>query len=459
MTLFTDKLLANLKPREKRYVVWEENHRRLGTLGVRVSTSGRRTWIFMYRFSSRSRMATLGLYPQMTVAAAHAAAATLMEALEHGQDPSRERLDARRELQRAPTVEKLANDFIELYAKRHKRTWQNDQATFAKHVVPRIGHLKAVDVHRRDIIAMLEEIIAEKAPTAANRVLALVRKMYNWAVRRDICDNNPCYRMENPSPEHTRDRVLSPAEIHTFWHLLESDKRPDPPSADVETETKTPPPWISRPTRKALKLTLATTQRRAEVAQAARSEFDLDERLWTIPAERSKNGKAHRVPLSDLAMQIIKEALELAGDSPYLFPSPHGGGKEPVDSGALTRAVARLRQCTNIPHFTVHDLRRTAASNMAQLRIPRTVIKKVLNHTEKDVTDIYDRYGYDDEKREALDAWAVRLREIVEKKEFAKLRVVAKKRHSGLSRNLPDAQSTSFLVPTTGRRPRRGLTV
>ena len=79
MTAFTDKLLVNLKPREKRYTIWEENHRRLGTLGVRISTSGRRTWIFMYRFEGRARMATLGIYPKMSVAAAHAAAGALME--------------------------------------------------------------------------------------------------------------------------------------------------------------------------------------------------------------------------------------------------------------------------------------------------------------------------------------------------------------------------------------------
>lgn len=424
MPVITDKLLASLEPTEKRYVVWEENHRRLGTLGIRVSPSGRRVWVFMYRFSGDPRMATFGVYPQTTVAAAHAEAGKFMEALEHGQDPIRDHLEARRELQRAPTVKMLADDFIERYAKRRKRTWQDDEASFAKHVIPRIGSLKVVDVRRRDVIAMLEAI-AEKAPTAANRVLALVRKMYNWAVEREICEYNPCYRLSRPSPENTRDRVLSPAEIYKFWQLLNSDSRPTTEDAEAEKKAATSQAWVSRGIRLALKLALVTGQRRSEVALAARSEFDLDENLWTIPAERSKNGKAHRVPLSELAVEIVKEALGLAGDSANLFPSPHGEGKEPVEPDALTRAVARLRLCTDIPRFTVHDLRRTTASNLAQLRVPRTVIKKVLNHTDQDVTAIYDRYGYDDEKRDALDAWAKRLREIVEKKEFARLRVAA----------------------------------
>ncbi len=413
MALFTDKLLANLRPREKRYILWEENHRRLGTLGVRVSTSGRRTWVFMYRFNGHPRMATLGLYPKMTVAAAHAAAGALMESLERGQDPSRERLEARRELQRAPTVEKLAEDFIDLYAKRRKRTWQNDQATFAKHVIPRIGHLKANDVRRRDIIGMLEEI-ATKAPTGANRVLALVRKMYNWAVEREICEYNPCYRLSRPSPEHARDRVLNAAEIKTFWQVLDRDAPLSAADANTDAQENALGPWASRSVRLALKLALVTAQRRAEIALAARSEFDLTDGIWTIPAERSKNGKVHRVPLSPLAREIIEELAELAGNSNWLLPSPHGEGKEPINAEALTRATARLLKCMDIPHFTVHDLRRTAASHMASLRISRTVIKKVLNHTDPDITAIYDRYGYDEEKRAALDAWACRLRELVE---------------------------------------------
>lgn len=424
MALFTDKLLANLKPREKRYILWEENHRRLGTLGVRVSLSGRRTWIFMYRFSGHARMATLGLYPRMTVAAAHAAGGALMEALERGQDPSRERLEARRELQRAPTVEKLAGDFIELYAKRRKRTWQYDQATFAKHVIPRIGHLKANDVRRRDIVEMLEEI-AIKAPTGANRVLALVRKMYNWAAEREICENNPCYRLSRPSPENSRERVLTAAEIRKLWQLLDHDERPDPENASDPAQEKSTPPWISHQVRLALRLALVTAQRRTEVACASRSEFDLDEGLWTIPAARSKNGKEHRVPLSNLALEIVRELVSLAGGSDWLIPSPQGKGKKPIEPGALTRAVARLLGCMNIKHFVVHDLRRTAASHMASLRISRTVIKKVLNHADSDITAIYDRYGYDDEKRTALDAWAHRLREIMEKGDAAPLLRVA----------------------------------
>jgi len=411
MTVFTDKLLANLKPQDKRYAIWEENHRRLGTLGVRVSTSGRRTWIFMYRFEGRARMATLGLYPQMSVAAAHAAAGSYMEALERGHDPARERLDARRELQRSLTVEKLCESYLEQYAKRRKRTWHSDEKMLNRHVIPRLGYLKVGAVRRRDIIDMLEQIAA-KAPTAANRVLEVVRKMYNWAVEREIAEINPCWRVSRPSRENQRDRVLSVKEIAQFWKALDMSK-PDQITAPESADEDTGEFWVSRPVRLAFKLVLVTGQRRTEVAGAARSEFDLSEGWWTIPAERSKNSKAHRVPLSDLARKIVEELFQLADESSWLVPSRRHFGKLPVNANALSRAMVRIRDHMRSEHFHVHDLRRTAASHMAALGVQRTIIKKILNHADPDITAVYDRYSYDAEKRAALDAWANRLREIV----------------------------------------------
>lgn len=421
MGLFTDRLLANLKPREKRYVVWEPNHRRLGTLGVRVAPSGRRTWIYMYRSNDRARMATLGLYPQMSVAQAHAAAAAMLEALEYGRDPARERVIERVEIQRSPTVARLVEDYIERYAKKRKRTWKNDKLMLDKHLVPRLGHLKVGEVRRRDVIGMLEEVAA-KTPTSANRLLEVVRKMFNWAVERELVESNPCWRVSRPARESSRDRVLSPGEIRRLWEVLDQEQALA--EGDDTAETGAAEAWITRPLRLGYKLALVTAQRRSEVTGAARTEFDLDARIWTIPAERTKNGKKHRVPLSDLAVSIIQELAEQAGDSPWLFPSPWSDGKTHITADALSRAVAKLRKRVGSEHFNVHDLRRTAASHMAQLRFDRTVIKKVLNHTDPDVTAIYDRYSYDAEKRAALDAWAQQLLVIVSAKR-AEFRAVA----------------------------------
>jgi integrase len=147
------------------------------------------------------------------------------------------------------------------------------------------------------------------------------------------------------------------------------------------------------------------------------AEFDLEDSVWTIPAERSKNGQAHRVPLSPLALSLIAEAREHAGDSPWLFPSPRGEG--PIAPPAVNRAVYKSLPSIDLADLTPHDLRRTAASFMTSLGIFRLVVSKILNHVEQGITAVYDRYGYDAEKRHALEVWAAHLEEILSGKAAA----------------------------------------
>ena len=148
--------------------------------------------------------------------------------------------------------------------------------------------------------------------------------------------------------------------------------------------------------------------RKGELTGAERSEVDLENAVWTIPAVRSKNGIAHRVPLSPLALGLIEEAFSLTDGSEWLFPSPRGDGpiKPEAVNHALRNALTPTKKgqepAIQLNHMTPHDLRRTAASGMASLGINRLVIAKILNHVETGVTAIYDRHGYDQEKRHAL---------------------------------------------------------
>jgi integrase len=210
-----------------------------------------------------------------------------------------------------------------------------------------------------------------------------------------------------PAKENQRDRVLSADEIRTLWNGLDD--------AGMTPAIKL-----------ALKLQLVSAQRKGEIVGAAFSEFDLEGKTWEIPAERSKNGIAHKVPLSPLALTLIEEALSLAGDSLWLFPSPRGDGH--IDPRAVNHALRRAcmppeqrpksARYSQAPAIGVegvvpHDLRRSAASGMTALGINRLVVSKILNHVESSVTAIYDRYAYDAEKRHALEAWASHLESIL----------------------------------------------
>ena len=223
-------------------------------------------------------------------------------------------------------------------------------------------------------------------------------------------------RVRAPGKETQRDRVLSEDEIKVFWNALDR-------FVDTDNEKKLE---MSVDVRLALKLQLLTAQRRGEIATAEIAEFDLDTGWWTIPGHKAKNRLSHRVPLSPQSIEIVKQAMGLAGGSAFLFPSPWTGESilpngEKVDgksitADSLTRAINENRAVIGIDNFSTHDLRRTAASMMTGMGIPRPVVSKILNHVESGITAVYDRHSYDKEKRQALNAWGRKVDSILQEK-------------------------------------------
>ncbi len=398
---FTDMKIKNLKPGSKRYIEWEGHG-----LGIRVSPKGRKSWIFAYRFEGRPRMMTIGTYPDKSLAKARAALGKALSDLEDGSDPGAKKVEENEFNRASPTVKELKLEYIKKWAKAHKRTWKEDERMLEKDVLPGWGKRKAKDISRRDVIRLLDGIVDRGSPIVANRTLEIIRKMFNFAIEQDIIQASPCVMVRAPGKEAQRDRVLSQDEIKIFWNSLGR-------SGNDSLR-------MSQGTKLAFKLLLLTAQRRGEVATAKISEFDFNSGWWTIPPDKSKNGLSHRVPLSPRALDIIKTAAGLAGDSPFLFPSPRKG-KTPeeaksITAGSLTRALGKCRSEITGEHFTCHDLRRTAASLMTGIGISRLVVSKILNHAETSVTSIYDRHSYDEEKRAALYRWAEKLEEITKVK-------------------------------------------
>jgi len=385
----TDMLLRNLKPKADRYIVWADNG-----LGVRVSPKGRKSFVYLYRYEGKPRFLTLGDYPRMTLADAHKAHGGAMKKLEQGIDPGAMIVGERKENREAPTLRDVAEEYLEKWAKPRKRSWTVDKRILEKDVLPEWGRRKAKDINRRDVIRLLDKV-AERGGIMANRTLAVIRKMFNFAVTRDLVPGSPCIGVQAPAAENRRDRVLSAEEIKLFWAGLDHTR-------------------ITPSIRLALKLMLVTAQRKGEVISAQWADIDLDGGLgwWTIPAERSKNGLPHRAPLSPLALELLQAAKPLSGDSPWVFPSPQTDRHitpEAVDH-ALRRPGLEAMGFTFVPH----DLRRTAASHMTGMGISRLVVSKILNHVERGITAVYDRHSYDREKRQALEAWALKLKAIIE---------------------------------------------
>jgi integrase len=216
----------------------------------------------------------------------------------------------------------------------------------------------------------------------------------------------PPIRREKP-----RERDLSSDEIRQLWVALDSAPIRRAPR---RSEKDLP---MTRATALMIKLTLVTGQRIGEVAHTALSELSINDGapLWVVPGDRTKNGQPNRIPLSPLALKLIAEAQELADGASWLFPSP--SGEEPVDAHAPTRALARARDAIGLKDFRIHDLRRTAATHMAELGISPYTIAMILNHVSARqgtiTSKVYVKYSYDREKREALKLWASRIEAII----------------------------------------------
>jgi integrase len=390
----TARFVVTLKPPPTGQVDYRDDG--VPGFGLRVSAGGRKSWVVVYRQGGRLRRLTLGVYPHLELAAARAKARDALHEVGQGGDPARTKQEDRR----AETFADLAREYIERHAKRKKSgdedirilngSPQKKRTGKTPHVplVSRWGSRKIKDIRRADVRELLDEIGA-RAPIMANRVLALVRRMFNFAIERDWLEANPCQMVKAPGEERQRDRVLSEDELRRVWLALDNES-----------------PLVAT----LFRLRILTAQRGGEVHGASWAEFDLATGWWTIPAERAKNRLAHRVPLGPQALGLLKTWQAQVDDSPWVFPSSRKKGPHIAHA---QKAIERLVRASGVK-FRGHDLRRTAASLMVGGGVPRLVVSKILNHVETGVTAVYDRHGYDFEKRAALEVWDSRLAAIVE---------------------------------------------
>jgi hypothetical protein len=211
-----DLAIRALKPRAIPYEVAVAEHR---GLTIRVHPSGERTYRLRYRQDGVLKRVAL---EATTLAGARLEWEVRRGGIKQGADPAEEAKKARaaKQLGRqaaraAPTISTLAADYVTLYAKRKKRSWRNDEWMLNSLVIPGWSRIKARDIKRRDVIDLLDRIATDR-PVLANRVLAVVRKMFNWAAERDVIDVSPCTGVKPPGTETKRERVLTDDEIRTF---------------------------------------------------------------------------------------------------------------------------------------------------------------------------------------------------------------------------------------------------
>ncbi len=341
--------------------------------GMRVSASGTKTWFLMTRVRGKQRRFKIGRYPQFDLKSARDVARDYLARIAKGQDP-----DAHR------TQEKVTfGDVAAEYIKREcPRLARGDEFAriIDRDLLSRWADRPFDAITRRDIVQAVDAVMDRGTPYAAITLQQIIKRIFNWSISRGYVDSSPAANMESPAEAISRDRVLTDDEIRRLWSVWEDLRLPFGPF---------------------MKVLLLTGQRRSEVASMRWSDVDFDSKVWTLPREFTKADRLHEVPLSPLAMEIL-EAVPRMGD--YVFTTT---GDRPISG--FSKAKQRTVKLSEVNDWRLHDLRRTAASGMARLGIAPHVVEKVLNHasgTISGVAAIYNRHGYTEEKRNALNTWA-----------------------------------------------------
>jgi integrase len=407
--LLTEKHLQAEKAKPDRDVYLSDG----GGLYARVLKGGAdrdKKIIFQYRYKLNGHTGIFhcGTYPKQTLAQARKQRDSARQLRDKGIDPTqndkRERADnAAKEQAQAleKTLRGLFEDWERVYLKKHHKDGGALVRDFIdSDVLGYLGKVRARDVTRQQLVQVIDRIADRGANRKANAVLSLAKQMFKHGLARGIVDADPTYGLTKGhagGKETPRDRNLSPEEITDLAKRL--------PSAALPLRIQV-----------ALWLVLATGARAGELIRAGWSEFDLEARIWTIPAERSKNGKPHLVHLSDFAMHWIKQ-LQGKGVTALLFEGRTEG--EPLSEKWISKCLRDRQRTVALKNRTkktgvlmlsggewrTHDLRRTMASRMGDLGVAPHVIEKCLNHALGGILAVYQRQEYLPERKAAFETW------------------------------------------------------
>ena len=434
----TDGAVERAEPGSKDAYIWDSE---LPRFGLRITPAGSKIYMVQYRAKaapgepSKIRKISIGKHDGdlWNATKARAAARKLLAPVDLGQDPfadaeadrrakAEEEARAKREteIRKNESFRAITARYIDAAAKSN-RTWAETERLLqfgevvSKPAKRRSGHStkpakgigpmtawgeRHIAEIRRSDVADLVDAIKKRSPAVARATYAALRGLFAWCLERDLISTSPCYGLTAPPRPTARDRVLGDDELRLIW--LASD-------------------GLGYPFGPVVKLLMLTGQRRAEVAGMAWSELDLKAGIWRIPAERSKNGKAHEVDLSAQALELIEEIPKSKG---LVFPARNEGPvrgfsatKRRLDE--LMQEVAENEakgQAVTLQPWRLHDLRRSAATGMAAMSFPPHVVERVLNHvsgTQSGLVGVYQRHEYRPERKAALIAWSAHVDAVV----------------------------------------------
>ena len=424
MRQLTDLKIKSLKPAGSGKP-YDEKDTQVPGLAVRVMGTGQRSFVLVARFpgSSNPTRRALGSYGELTLEEARVKANKWRTLIKKGIDPAvqeeRDRQAALR--QQSITFGAVAEDFIAQKLP-DERKGKEVETDIRREFLPVWRKRPITEITPLDVRNVIKAAVDRGARYQAHNLLTEVRRLFAWAIDQQVygLEASPCDRLKPKAivgVRKPRKRILDGDELRAFWRAT---KRLDYPYGPL------------------FRVLALTGQRKSEVAEARWPEFDLTEKLWTIPPERMKADAAHIVPLSDDVIAILgsgkdddkgtADGLPRFKKGDHLFSSTFGKkpvngfskAKERLDKQMLRswRALGRVngkdRRRAQIAPFVIHDVRRTMRTGLSALPVPDLVRELVIAHTKPGLHKVYDQHAFIAEKRHALELWAQRLRSIVE---------------------------------------------
>ena len=370
-------------------------------LALRVTHNGTKSFAVRTRIMGTGKQVrvTLGEFPSTSLEEARQAAREALNMAKRGTNPTaikhHETADKRK--QAANSVGAVADLFIDRYAKRKNRQWRETQRIFDRYVKPSWSKRPLSDITKPDVVALLDSIEDGSGVYMANRTLAAVRKLFNWAMdERGLIGATPIGRGMARAGEKSRTRHLADDEISAVWQAADQTPYPFGPF---------------------VKLLLVTGQRLNEVGGMRWDQVNDD--IWTLPASATKANREHTVPLSDLALEVLRDILQV-GDSGLVFTT---NDRTPISG--FSNAKVRIDKLSGVTDWRYHDLRATMATRMeVDLHIPPHIVGAVLNHDPKaykGITAVYTRGDPIDDKRTAMDAWGTLISNILGQADTSKI--------------------------------------